>query len=486
MKPTELILKNFEKVSSIPRGTKFEAGIRNWLITWAAEHNCTSKTDTTGNLVIYVPASVGYKDRPALILQGHMDMVWQKTNESTHDFEHDPIQLIRDGDWIRANGTTLGADNGIGIALMMSIVEDESVKHPPLELLLTVEEEMGVVGADNLDPSLLSGKTLINVDSETEGVFTIGCAGGGSVNITLPVTWDVQKQDEVVFELKVGGLQGGHSGEDINKFRTNANKLIARLLDEIQRNIPIRLSTLKGGTARNAIPREAEAVFVCAKEHATPCKENFSALQTILQSELTKTETGLVLNLNKINSESVHTISQAETQAAIRLLMALPHGVSSMSAEMPAFVETSNNIGMMELKEDGLSIVSNHRSSVFSRLEEITRRVETVAWLAGAKTERTKMFPPWQPNMESPLLKKCVDTYRSIKEEDPKVELTHGGLECGIISDRCGGLDTISMGPTIRDLHSPDERLYVPSLVNTWIFLKTLLAVNFLPPKSAA
>lgn len=486
MKPTELILKNFEKVSSIPRGTKFEAGIRNWLITWAAEHNCTSKTDTTGNLVIYVPASVGYKDRPALILQGHMDMVWQKTNESTHDFEHDPIQLIRDGDWIRANGTTLGADNGIGIALMMSIVEDESVKHPPLELLLTVEEEMGVVGADNLDPSLLSGKTLINVDSETEGVFTIGCAGGGSVNIILPVTWEMQKQDEVVFELKVGGLQGGHSGEDINKFRTNANKLIARLLDEIQRNIPIRLSTLKGGTARNAIPREAEAVFVCAKEHATPCKENFSALQTILQSELTKTETGLVLNLNKINSESVHTISQAETQAAIRLLMALPHGVSSMSAEMPAFVETSNNIGMMELKEDGLSIVSNHRSSVFSRLEEITRRVETVAWLAGAKTERTKMFPPWQPNMESPLLKKCVDTYRSIKEEDPKVELTHGGLECGIISDRCGGLDTISMGPTIRDLHSPDERLYVPSLVNTWIFLKTLLAVNFLPPKSAA
>ncbi len=476
MNPTELILKNFEKVSSVPRGTKYETGIRNWLIAWAAEHNCTSKTDAAGNLVIYVPASTGYDDRPALILQGHMDMVWQKTNESTHDFEHDPIQLIREGDWIRANGTTLGADNGIGIALMMSIVEDESVKHPLLELLLTVEEEMGVVGADNLDPSLLSGKTLINVDSETEGVFTVGCAGGGSVNIILPVTWEMQKQDEVVFELKVGGLQGGHSGEDINKFRTNANKLIARLLDEIQRNTPIRLSTLKGGTARNAIPRDAEAVFVCVKEHATLCKEKFSAIQATVQSELAKTETGLVLTLNEINSKSIRAISQSETQAAIRLLMALPHGVSSMSADMPAFVETSNNIGVMELKEDGLFIVSNHRSSVFSRLEEITRRVETVSWLAGAKTERTKMFPPWQPNMESPLLKKCVDTYRSIKEEDPKVELTHGGLECGIISDRCGGLDTISMGPTIKDLHSPDERLYMPSLVNTWEFLKNLLA----------
>ena len=475
MNPTELILKNFEKVSSIPRGTKYEAGIRNWLITWAAEHNCTSKTDAAGNLVIYAPASAGYEDRPTLILQGHMDMVWQKTNESTHDFEHDPIQLTRDGDWIRANGTTLGADNGIGIALMMSIVEDESVKHPSLELLLTVEEEMGVVGADNLDPSLLSGKTLINVDSETEGVFTVGCAGGGSVNITLPVTWEMQKQDEVAFELKVGGLQGGHSGEDINKFRTNANKLIARLLDEIQHNTPIRLSTLKGGTARNAIPRDAEAVFVCAKEHMALCKEKFSAIQATVQSELAKTETGLVLSLNEINSKSIRGISQSETQAALRLLMSLPHGVSAMSADMPAFVETSNNIGVMELKEDGLSIISNHRSSVFSRLEEITRRVETVAWLAGAKTERTKMFPPWQPNMESPLLKKCVDTYRSIKEEDPKVELTHGGLECGIISDRCGGLDTISMGPTIKDLHSPDERLYVPSLEKTWEFLKTLL-----------
>ena len=476
MNPTELILPNFEKISSIPRGTKYEAGIRNWLIDWAAEHDCTSKTDAAGNLVIYVPASKGYEDRSTLILQGHMDMVWQKTPESNHDFEHDPIQLIHEGDWIRANGTTLGADNGIGVALMMSIVEDESVKHPPLELLLTVEEEMGVVGADNLDPALLSGKTLINLDSETEGVFTVGCAGGGSVNITLPVTWEMQNQNELAFELKVSGLQGGHSGEDINKFRTNANKLIARVLNEIQQNAPIRLSAINGGTARNAIPREAETIFICEKELVSKCRETFSFIQKVIQAELASTEAGLAITLNELKSASLRAIDLAETQAAIRLLMVLPHGVSSMSAEMPAFVETSNNIGIMELKEDGLSIISNHRSSVFSRLEEITSRVESVAWLAGAKTERTKMFPPWQPNMESPLLKQCVETYRSIIEEDPKVELTHGGLECGIISDRCGGLDTISMGPTIKDLHSPDERLYIPSLVNTWEFLKNLLA----------
>jgi dipeptidase D len=477
MNPTELILKNFEKVSSVPRGSKNEAAIRNWLIEWATEHNCASKTDAAGNLVIYVPASKGYEERPTLILQGHLDMVCQKTLESTHDFTKDPIQLIRDGDWIRANGTTLGADNGIGIALMMSLVEDNSVKHPRLELLLTVEEESGLNGADNLDPALLTGKTLVNIDSETEGVFTVGCAGGGSVYMTLPVTWEAQKQNEIVFELKVGGLQGGHSGEDINKFRTNANKLIARVLDFIQRDVEIRLSTLKGGTARNAIPRDAETVFVCAKDNGAVCKEKFSAIQATVQSELAKTETGLVLTLNEINGVTVGAIRPAETQAAIRLLMALPHGVTSMFADMPAFVETSNNIGVMELKEDGLSVVSTNRSAVFSKLEEITRRVETVAWLAGAKTERTKMFPPWQPNMESPLLKQCVETYRSIVEEDPKIELTHGGLECGIISDRCGGLDTISMGPTIRDLHSPEERLFVPSLVKTWEFLNVFLTL---------
>ena len=476
MNPTELILKNFEKVSSVPRGTKYEAGIRNWLIAWAAEHNCTSKTDAAGNLVIYVPASAGYEDRPALILQGHMDMVWQKTNESAHDFERDPIQLIRDGDWIRANSTTLGADNGIGIALMMSIVEDESVKHPPLELLLTVEEEMGVVGADNLDPSLLSGKTLINVDSETEGVFTVGCAGGGSVYMTFPVTWETQKQDKVAFKVKVSGLLGGHSGEDINKFRGNANKLIARVLNEIQQNTPIWLSAIKGGTARNAIPRETEAIFVCKKSQAEQCRVDFANLHQKIQTELAHSEPGFVLTLNAVASETLHTIGQLETQTALRLLVALPHGVADMSAEFSGSIETSNNIGIVELKENGLSIVSTQRSSVFSRLEEIVSRVEALAWLAGAKTERTKLFQPWQANMKSPILKQCIETYRAVHEKEPIVEIAHGGLECGIISDRCGGLDAISMGLTIRDLHSPDERLYVPSLEKVWDFAKHLLS----------
>ncbi|MFN8383513.1 MAG: beta-Ala-His dipeptidase [Anaerolineales bacterium] len=475
MDPTEFILKNFEKVSSVPRGTKFEAGIRQWLIDWGSARNLKSRTDAAGNLVIYIPASAGYEDRPTIILQGHLDMVWQQTPESTHDFTRDPIQLIRDGDWLTANGTTLGADNGIGIALMMTLVEDDSVKHPSLELLLTVEEEMGVVGADNLSPDLLTGKTLINLDSETEGVFTVGCAGGGSVNITLPVNWGSQSKEEVTFEIQLGGLQGGHSGEDINKNRANANKLLARVLDKIQRDVDIRLSSIKGGTARNAIPRDASVTFICPKDKVDLCRENFSSIVRDIHDEHAQAEQGLFFTLTEKSGELVRAISQQETTTAIRLLMSLPHGVSSMSAEIPGFVETSNNIGIMELKEDGLFIVSNHRSSVLSRLNEITSRVESLAWLAGANTERTKIFPPWKPNMASPLLQKCTETYQAVIEEEAKVELSHGGLECGIISDRCGGLDTISMGPTIRHLHSPEEKLFVPSLQKTWNFLNALL-----------
>lgn len=476
MNPTDLILKNFEKVSSIPRGTKFEAGIRQWLMDWATARNCQSKMDAAGNLVISVPASPGHESRETVILQGHLDMVWQKTSTSKHDFEKDPIRLVRDGDWIKADGTTLGADNGIGIALMMSLVEDETVQHPPLELLLTVEEEIGLAGALNLDPSLITGKTLINLDSENEGVFTVGCAGGGSVYITLPVTWGMQTRDEIAFNLKVDGLQGGHSGEDINKHRANANKLIARILNYIQRDVPIRLAGLKGGTARNAIPRDAEAVFVCPKENAEALNEKFHAIVRDIRAEYAINEQDLSITLTQKDGESVRAISRKKTQTGLRLLVSLPYGVSAMSADMPGFVETSNNIGIIELSDECLLLVSSQRSSVLSRLEEIIERVESLAWLAGATTERTTVVPPWQPDMESSLLKKCVETYETIMGSKPKVELTHGGLECGIISRRCGGLDTISLGPTIQNLHSPDERLYVPSLQRVWMFLSALLA----------
>ncbi len=488
MNPTEwlssnaetLILERFAQISAIPRGSYNEAGIRAWLQAWATERGLASKTDAVGNLVIQVPASAGYEQAPTLALQGHLDMVCQKTPESTHDFLRDPIQLVYEGDWLRTNGTTLGADNGIGLALMLAVVDAPGVAHPALELLFTVAEENGLVGADNLDPSLLTAKTLINLDSETVGVFTVGCAGGGSVNVTLPVTWLPQAADEVAFELRVDGLQGGHSGEDINRHRANANKLLARLLDEIQRVAEIRLSALKGGTARNAIPRAAEAVFLCPRAQAVSVQARFAEISAIIQAELTQLEPGLALNLLEKPGEPVSAtclevrgISRSETVTALRLLVAMPQGVAGMSAEIHGFVETSNNIGILELRQDGLYFVSNQRSSVLSRLDEIISRVEALAWLAGAQTERTKIFR--QPNRASPLLKKCQETYQALSGIEAQEHLTHGGLECGIISARCGGLDTLSLGATIEDLHSPEERLYLPSLPKTWGFLTALL-----------
>ncbi len=478
MNPANLIISRFEEISAIPRGTKYEAGIRQWLIDWGIARNFKSRTDAAGNLVIYIPASAGRESTEPLILQGHLDMVWQKTPDSKHDFMRDPIQVVHDGDWIKANGTTLGADNGIAIALMMAAAEDESVLHPALELLFTVEEELGLVGADNLDPSLLSAKTLINLDTEEEGSFTIGCAGGGSVFITIPTTWEIQSAQEIAFELKVSGLQGGHSGGDINKNRAKANKLIGRVLNFIQRDAPIRLAAIKGGTARNAIPRDAESIFVCAKESAGVCREKFSEIVSAIQTEYAITEKTLSITLTETNDGAINAISNAETEKTLQALMALPNGVSAMSAEIAGFVETSNNIGIMELKDDGMFIISNHRSSSLSWLEEITTWVESIAWLAGAKTERTKIFPPWQPNMDSLLLKSCIQIYESEFGVKPKVELAHGGLECGILSERCGGLDTISLGPTIENPHSPDERLFVPSLQKTWKLLTALLTTN--------
>jgi len=476
MSPADRILQFFDGVSAIPRCTGNEEGIRVWLGQWAQLHSFAHEVDAAGNLVIRVPASIGYEDHATVILQGHLDMVCQKTDDSTHDFSRDPIRCLRDGDWLRADRTTLGADNGIAIALMMALTEDASVVHPPLELLLTVSEEQGVVGADNLDPALVSGKTLLNLDSEQEGIFTVGCAGGVSVNINLPVSREVSRDDEIVFEVKIDGLLGGHSAEDINKRRANANVLIARILDELGRACGIRLSTMAGGTARNAIPRKAVSVFVCPVQQSLACREAFRAMAADLLNEYRDDEPAIAVEMKELESQPIEVISRSQTMVVTRLIVSLPNGVASMSGEIPGFVETSNNIGVVELCAASLSIVSSNRSAVYSRIEEITRRVEAIAALAGAGSERTRLFPPWKPSVVSPLLDACLTAYRNSNVTDGKVELAHGGLECGIISDRCGGLDAVSMGPTIEALHSPDERLSIPSLSRTWDFLVTLLA----------
>jgi dipeptidase D len=474
MKPIDVILQRFEQLSAVPRGTKNEAGIRLWLQDWAEEHVLSSKVDKAGNLVIYVPATKGLERQPTLILQGHLDMVCQKTPDSSHDFTRDPIHCIRSGDWLKADHTTLGADNGIAIALMMALVEDDTVSHPALELLLTVEEEIGPGGADALDPELITGKTMINLDSEDEGVFVAGSAGGRTTYIHLPASWEPVAGDEVTFHLQVSGLRGGHSGGDIHKQRANANKLLARVLDQLSRSAALRMVSWKGGTARNAIPREAEAVFICVKDSVAKCRELTSIFEKTLHSEYSISDPGLSLSLTEAD-RVVQAVSVEDSLIMVQLVMALPNGVSDMSAAYEGLVETSSNIGIIDMDGDGFHITSNQRSSILSRLDEICVRVESIARLSGARFEHTAGSAPWQPNMESPVLLRLGGLYESLFGSSPKIEVIHGGLECGIISGRCKGLDTISLGPTIINAHSPDESLFIPSVSKVWSLLTGML-----------
>jgi dipeptidase D len=467
-------LELFGQISAVPRGSQQEEKIRQWLIDWAAGQGLAYRTDAAGNLAIYVPAGRDYEDRSPIILQSHMDMVCQKNPDSTHDFTHDPIELVQDGDWLRANGTTLGADNGIGMALSLAMAAEPA--RPALELLFTVAEEIGVIGAGQLDVSLITGKTLINLDSEEEGAFTIGCAGGAATDITVPLVWEKPAPTCTAFDLKIGGLLGGHSGEDIQLPRANAIKLVARVLNFLQRALPVHLTDFKGGTARNAIPREAQAGFVCPTAEAARCRVLFEQIAQSIQEEYGPVETGMWLALEEQAALPERVAGLAGSRRALNMVTALPNGVSAFSAEIPGFVETSNNIGVIEMKEQGLEVVSNARSSVLSRLEEITQRTEALAALADAEVDPGSVFHPWQPDLASPLLERCKRVYTAVFSQQPAIRLTHGGLECGLISQLCGGLDTLSLGATIEQLHSPGEQLYVPSVERLRVFLAALLA----------
>jgi dipeptidase D len=470
------IIERFEQISAVPRGTKREDKISLWLQAWAKDHGFSIRTDQAGNLAIRVPASPGLENNAAIILQGHMDMVCDKTPDSDHDFTRDPIRIIRDGDWLKADRTTLGADNGIAIAMALVLAEDPTVAHPPLDLLFTVQEEIGLVGASGLDPNLITGKTLINLDSEKEGVFIVGCAGGTTTAITLSFQKETVPPGYAAFRLSVSGLQGGHSGTDIHKHRANANKILVRALDQVLQQAPLRLIAMKGGTARNVIARGAEAVFAFPKELAADCQEHFLKFTQEVLREYAKTDAGLTIALVAADiGKDSDAVGAADSAKIIQLLMALPHGVVHMSSSIEGFVETSTNLAVIEIMDDHLHVTTNQRSSVMSRKDEIDRRVEATAQLAGAGVRHSENYPAWQPDMDSALLKRAITTYETLFAQKPEVKTIHAGLECGIISDRCGGLDMISFGPTINYAHSPEERLNVPSIGRVWSLLISLL-----------
>ncbi len=472
MDATQNVLKIFEQLSAVPRGSGREAKLSRWLQERAEAHDFLWKADKTGNLVIRVPATPGYESAPVIVLQGHMDMVCEKTPDSPHDFLKDPIRCIVEGDWLHADRTTLGADNGIAIALALALAEDESVAHPPLELLFTVEEEVGIGGANQLQPGFIRGRLLVNLDSEEEGSFIIGCAGGMKTRLRLPLTFE-QPALGAALHLKVSGLRGGHSGIDIHKHRASANKLLARALTQFRQVAPLALISLDGGTAHNAIAREAEASFACPAEQTSAIQQAAQEFESILNDEYSATESGIKLSLSPIEAARAATV--ADTDQVIRLLLALPHGVAEMSASVEGFVETSNNLARIEIVEEALKVVTSQRSSVMSRRDELSARISAVALLAGAEVDSSEGYPAWQPNIQSALLKRSVETYKLLFGKAPKVEMIHAGLECGIIGAIYNGMEMISLGATIESPHSPDERLNIPSIERVWRYLVAFL-----------
>ena len=472
---TPEILKWFEQINQIPRCSGNEAALINWLVDWAQENHLASKTDKCGNLLIKVPASSGYETASSVIIQGHLDMVCEKTPDSHHDFRQDPIQFVYEDEWLRANKTTLGADNGIAIAIAMTVALDQTSAHPPLELLFTIEEETGLIGATALEPHFVEGRTLINIDSEEEGVLMMGCAGGLTSHLSIPLTRAEVPSHFQPFKIKAGGMTGGHSGIEIHKEKANAIKVLARTLQMLTQQIDIRLANLQGGTAHNAIPRDSEALIFVSQNKVELIKPLVAKAETIFKAEHKNTDLGLLLQLETCETTLTKASTFENTQQIIDLLLALPYGIAVMSTEIEGLVETSNNVAQINIEEDKVNIITSQRSSVESRLDAITHQIEAIARLSGGQVYSNTHYPAWQPNLKSPLLAKTVEVYHQLFGKKPIVEVIHAGLETGVIGQKIPNMDMISFGPTIKNAHSPDEKIHLGSIGKVWDLTVALL-----------
>ncbi len=460
----------FADLCSIPRPSKHEEKVVQYVIDFAKSHGLEYYKDPIGNVIIRKPATPGKENAKPVILQAHVDMVPQKNSATVHNFETDPIQAYVDGEWVKAKGTTLGSDNGIGVAAAMAVLQAKDLVHGPLEVLLTIDEETGMTGAFNLDPSALKGKTMINLDSEDEGELYIGCAGGLNTSARIPVKWEAVSGNYKAFKLNLTGLKGGHSGLDINLGRGNANKLMNRFLWKATRAMDVRIATLEGGTLRNAIPRESFAVVVVAEGDAAKFGKEVVAYGEILKIELGSVETDLLFNAEPADmpKQALEKKSQANL---LNCIYVIPNGAIRMIAEMPEVVETSTNLAIVKLKETEAELMCLLRSSVDSAKADLANAMTSVFELSGATVKHDGDYPGWKPNVNSPILLTMQEVYQSKFGKKPEVKVIHAGLECGIIGDKYPGMDMVSFGPTIRHPHSPDEKVNIPTVQKFWDFL---------------
>jgi len=457
----------FGEICKIPRPSRKEAQIAAWVMEKGREFGLEVLNDTTGNVLIRKKATVGMENRPVIILQSHLDMVCEKNSTTIHNFESDPIRPRIEGEWVKATDTTLGADDGIGVAAMLAIMEPGNLVHGPLELLFTIDEETGLSGAEGLQPGFLNGRILLNLDSEDDGELFIGCAGGKDTSIVLPYSKVPLPERSKSFRIDVSGLKGGHSGDDINKGLGNAIKILNRLLSEASSPFALRLSFFDGGNLRNAIAREAYALVSMPEAMAEAFAQYIVAFESRIKFELKSAEPDLkVACLPREPTGFCMAIPSQEK--LLNSLYACPHGVIAMSADIPGFVETSTNLASVKTKEDHFLIGTSQRSSVESAKDDIAKMVASVFGLAGATVTHGQGYPGWAPNADSPILQLTRETYTTLFGQEPKVLVIHAGLECGVIGKKFPGMDMISYGPTIKGAHSPDERLLIPTVSKFW------------------
>ena len=468
------ILGIFEQISRIPRCSGQEGKISAFLTEWAQVRGFAVRADAVGNLLISVPASPGQQQAPAVVLQCHMDMVCEKTPDSGHDFAVDPLQLIYEGDWLTAANTTLGADNGAGLATALALAEDPELVHPQLEILCTVDEESGLTGASSLAAGFFTGRILINLDSEDEGVFTIGCAGGRHIELILPLHHEPAPASDPVYELRVHGLQGGHSGINIHEQRGNANTLLARLLTRLRAAMPLRLAAIEGGSAHNAIPRDAAASLVVLPADEVLLAALVAELAAGLRAEY-RHEPDLAVSVQKKAEHAGPVLSRETTARVCDLLMAVPDGVMAMSKEVAGLVDTSMNFATIREQDGALSLLFSLRSVRPAGIEWLAGRIIALAALAGAGVRQGNGYPGWQPDMQSELLARARQVYQGLFRSEPVIQIIHAGLECGIIGAKYPGMDMISIGPTIKNPHSPQEALLLPTLAKIRQFTGALI-----------
>ncbi len=474
LKPA-LVWKYFGEISRIPRCSKHEAAISKYVADTAKKLGLQARTDKHGNVVVKKPASVGREHVRSVALQGHLDMVCEKNKEKVHDFAKDPIALVRKDNTLMADGTTLGADNGIAVATNLAIMEDRSLEHGPLEFLFTVDEETGLTGASNLGKDFLESTTLINLDSEEEGALYVGCSGGRDTVGTWEVGFDKMPAKSVAVEVKVTGLKGGHSGLEIDKGRGNAIKILNRVLFPLS-DLGARLSSIAGGNKHNAIPREAEAVVVVPKKKMEQAAQLVQQFEQAVRAEHATVDPDLRVSITELRKAGkTRVLKKGDQRRLLQTIAALPHGVTKMSADIPGLVETSTNVAVIHTEKKSVVLATSQRSSVASEIDEICQTVASIFTLGGAKAKASDGYPGWKPNLESEILKVATSTYKSLYGREPAVKAIHAGLECGIIGECYPGMDMVSLGPTLEGVHSPDEKIYIDSVEKYWTYLLAIL-----------